>query len=129
MRTTRSALYFLLITSLASFGLAQAKPSVAGEWACKVVNPHSGEIALTAKFTQRDDGKVTGTITSPAGTNELFEGKLVENVLAFKVTVKQPQQEFTAHYTAKLNGDKLSGAVETPFGQADFSGVRKAVAK
>jgi hypothetical protein len=66
------------------------------------------------------DGKLTGTLKGwQMGDNQIpdsaiEEASLKDGVVAFSLTREFNGNKFTSKYSAKLEGDKLTGTIESP---------------
>jgi len=80
-----------------------------------------------AKLTFKTDGNIlTGTSESAmAGISEIEDGKVNGNELTWTENVKTPMGPLTLNMTVTVDGDRISGEANTPFGPAPFEGSRE----
>ena len=80
-----------------------------------------------AKLTLKTDGStLTGNSESAmAGISEIEDGKVNGNELTWTENVKTPMGPFTLNVTVTVEGDKISGEVNTPFGPSPLEGSRE----
>ena len=80
-----------------------------------------------AKLTLKTDGStLTGTSESAmAGISEIEDGKVNGNELTWTENVKTPMGPMTLNVTVTVDGDKMSGEVNTPFGPSPLEGSRE----
>ena len=58
---------------------------------------------------------------------EIAEIKRTDDGFSFVIELDTPRGSFRLAYKGKIEGDTLSGNIETPRGERPFKGVRKAV--
>jgi hypothetical protein len=80
-----------------------------------------------AKLTLKTDGEtLTGTSESAmTGVTELTDGMVKGNELTWTENAKTPMGPLTFNMTATVNGDKISGQANSPFGTSPFEGSRE----
>jgi hypothetical protein len=94
-----------------------------GTWNCSVDSPMGKqEMKITLAS---NGGQLTGTLSSPAmGDTDLKEGTAEGNSARWKCSLTKPMA-MSLDFTAKLDGESLSGEVRLGFmGKAKFTGVR-----
>jgi hypothetical protein len=89
----------------------KAKDTATGTWKWTRKTPDGNEQELSAELKQEGD-KVTGKIISPMGEAEVKDGKVKDGKLTFTITFERDGNEFTVHFSGKLDGDKIKGKVE-----------------
>ena len=97
---------------------------VSGTWTLTVNPPGGGPINRTLTLKQTGD-KVTGEISSSSGNVAIGEGKVSGNELSFVYVIKYQDNELMIGARAKVEGNSLSGMMETNSTSYDFSGTRK----
>ena len=97
---------------------------VDGEWDCVTRTPLGDQRAVLAV---RSAGDVfTGTMSSPLGSLDVFDGKVSGDTLSWKMNMKAPFP-MTLDCKATVSGDRLEGDVTAGmFGASPLSGTRKA---
>lgn len=99
-------------------------PSVAGRWSVTINNPDSplaGELTL-----EQQDKKLQGSFTSEAGNGRLTTGTISAEGLQFTVTIGAGDKAVNLKFDGKLDGEKLTGTMKSPFGAAtNWTAVRK----
>jgi hypothetical protein len=96
--------------------------SADGDWAVTMNTPMGDQKGtLTLKTNGNDlEGKMAG----PQGTQEFTGGSVDGDNLTWTIDMTQPMP-MKLNFTAKLDGDSISGEVELgSFGKATFSGSR-----
>ena len=72
-----------------------------------------------------DGNKLTGKMASRAGHSNISDGTINGDQLMWKASIKFPRR-ITFEFTAKRNGDSMSGTVKLgPLGEATFTGTKK----
>ncbi len=103
---------------------ATATVDVAGTWTLTVNPPGGGPITRTLTLKQ-EGNKVTGEISSGSGPVPISDGKLNGNELTFLYVIRYQDNELIIGARAKVEGNSLSGMMETNSTSYDFSGTRK----
>ena len=80
-------------------------PDVTGKWAAQV-SGNQGTVETMFTF-KADGGNVTGTVSTPQGTNPISEGKINENDLSFVVAVSVEGNEIKLLYKGKVSSDEI----------------------
>ncbi len=96
---------------------------VSGTWTLTVNPPGGGAINRTLTLKQTGD-TVTGEITTSAGPVPISGGKVSGNELSFVYAMKYQDNELIIGGRAKVEGNSLSGMMETNGTSYDFSGTR-----
>jgi hypothetical protein len=80
-----------------------------------------------AKLTLKTDGEnLTGTSESAmTGVSEIEAGKVKGNELTWTENVKTPVGPLTLNMMATVDGDKISGQANSPFGPLSLEGSRE----
>jgi imidazolonepropionase-like amidohydrolase len=103
---------------------ATAGMDVSGTWTLTVNPPGGGAINRTLTLKQSGD-KVTGEITSGGGAVPISDGKISGNELSFVYAIRYNDSELLISARAKVEGNSMSGMMETNSTSYDFSGTRK----
>jgi uncharacterized protein involved in outer membrane biogenesis len=97
--------------------------AVKGTW--KVSMEFQGQpVDVTLEIKDAEGGGLTGTWTSPRGTDALSDVKWDGKQLTFSRTVNRQGQDMKLAHTATVNGDTLEGKITTPQREIPFSGKR-----
>src|SRR3954470_18725646 len=99
----------VVITSLA-FAAAMSSPAGNWKWTAQGRN---GPQDVTAKFDVQD-GKLTGTVTTPRGDTPISQGTFADGALAFVTELNFNDIKFVIKYSGKLEGDTIKGSIERP---------------
>ncbi|MFN7930529.1 MAG: amidohydrolase family protein [Blastocatellia bacterium] len=102
---------------------ATAAIDVSGTWTLTVNPPGGGAINRTLTLKQSGD-KVTGEITSGGGAVPISDGKVSGNELTFAYAIHYNDNDLLITARAKVEGNSLSGMMETNGTGYDFSGTR-----
>jgi hypothetical protein len=96
--------------------------SIDGTWNLTLDTPiGTQESTLVA---QASDGALTGTQSSPDGTQPIQDGAVNGAEASWSVTITSPMP-MTLEFNGVVHGDTLSGSVKLGmFGEARFTGVR-----
>ena len=103
-----------------------AAGSVDGEWEADMP-VREGTTPATLKFKVEEGGKLTGSITTSRGENEIQDGKVEGAQVSFKQILRPGNREITIIYTGTVDGDEIQFKRELPeFGvERDFTAKRK----
>jgi hypothetical protein len=93
--------------------------SAVGKWKLKVSTP-MGEQQPT--LTLNADG--SGLLEGPLGKASFTDGKVDGDNVSYSVNMQIMGQSFKLDVTAKSDGDAISGTMNTPMGNSNFTGVR-----
>jgi hypothetical protein len=118
LRFTLAALVAACFMTVAAFAADAATP--AGTW--KWTPPGRGGAPGVERSLVLDlkDGKLTGTLKGVTmGQREvpdvaIADGAFADGTVSFTVTNEFNGNKFTSKYSAKLDGDTLTGSVEAP---------------
>mgnify|MGYP002381282071 CR=1 FL=1 len=102
---------------------AQAAVNVAGTWTLTVNPPGGGPVTRTLVLKQ-EGNKITGEISSRDGMVPIGDAKLNGNELSFMYLIKYNDNELVIGAKAKVEGEAMSGMMETNGNSYDFSGKR-----
>ncbi len=97
-------------------------PNLTGTWALTIEVP-GNTLTGTMNLTQKDDG-LTGNIATQLGTNEIRNGKVTATGVTFDQSVTFGGQTFDISYSGKINGNEITGSIETPQGAIPFSATK-----
>ncbi len=98
--------------------------NVAGTWTLTVNPPGGGPVTRTLTLKQ-EGNKVTGEISSRDGMVPIGDAKLNGNELSFIYVLKYNDNELVIGARAKIEGNSMSGMMQTNDTSYDFSGTRK----
>jgi hypothetical protein len=102
---------------------------VAGTWKLKVPVKNGPTFEPTVNLTQTG-GAVKGTYTGEQGETPVADGIVLGDELTFEVSKQKDGKNYKLRYQAKVEGDKLKGAVDYNFdgisGYYNFEGQRVA---
>ena len=97
--------------------------AIDGKWKVSWTTPR-GQQEVTLDLAAAG-GDVSGTFTGAMGGAQNIEGgSLNGDEFSWKVNRQGPQGPITLTFAGKVEGDKISGTVTTPFGANPFSGSR-----
>ncbi len=101
--------------------------NVSGSWALELTTP-GGVRQLTAELNMKDDGKVSGEITSERGTRAIKDGKVADDMLTFKTQRTMGPRTVEAKYTLTVTGETVDGSLSVGPRSMDLTGERTAAA-
>jgi imidazolonepropionase-like amidohydrolase len=110
--------------AVAAAEAAATAVNVAGTWTLTVNPPGGGPVTRTLNLKQ-EGTKVTGEISSRDTMVPIGEGKVNGNELTFAYVLKYNDNELIISARAKVEGNSMSGMMETNSTSYDFSGTRK----
>lgn len=96
--------------------------SVAGKWNVTMDTPIG-----TQKFVwdlQHAEGGWKGAMEGQTGRSELNAIKVDGNNFGFDTRVNSPMGAINLTFSGAVNGDQISGACKTMFGNSQFTGQR-----
>ncbi len=113
---------FLAFVTVCLFTAAAwaAEATPAGTWKWTQQGRQGGQGSERAMKLELKDGKLTGKLLGwKMGDNDIPESEITgatfkDGVVAFAVTREFNGNTFTMKYSAKLEGDKLTGSIESP---------------
>jgi imidazolonepropionase-like amidohydrolase len=100
---------------------SSAVPNIAGTWTLNIDIP-GNPITVTAVLTQQGE-KLSGTLQTPFGNSEISSGSISADGFTFKTTVNAGQP-IEVTFTGKVTGNQMSGVVNSPQGDAPFTGTK-----
>jgi hypothetical protein len=126
---SKPRIWFALTLALA-FVLASGLPvhaadnaAVTGTW--KVKMEFQGQpVDVTLEIKAAEGGGLSGTWTSPRGTDTLADVKWDGQQLTFTRTVNRQGQDMKLDHVAKVTGDTIEGKIVTPQREIPFSGKK-----
>ena len=92
--------------------------AVDGTYDITVTSPMGPE---TSRLTLKTDGN---TLTGTMGTDAIMDGKVNGNVAEWSKMQSTPMGELKLDFKVTIDGDKITGEVQTPFGPSPAEGVR-----
>jgi imidazolonepropionase-like amidohydrolase len=100
---------------------APAAPSIGGTWSLNIDIPGQ-PVSVTAEIKQ-EGSNLTGTLQTPFGPAQITSGTVSAEGFSFKALVNVGQaMEVT--FTGKITGNQMSGVVNSPQGDAPFTGTK-----
>ncbi len=79
----------------------------------------------TATLTLKEDsGALSGTIDGPYGKVDISGGTVDGGNASWEMTINAQGQDVKFTCAATVDGDSISGKVNTPMGTADFTGQK-----
>ena len=107
----------------AGSGGAMNAANAAGSWALTINSPQG---VFNSPLTIQQNGEaVTGEIGSPAGVVPISNAKISGNELTFSYTINFQGQQLNIAARGKIEGNAISGSMETMGTSFDFSGTKK----
>jgi hypothetical protein len=121
-RATRWVLLLSLAACLATAAVAADNAAVVGTW--KISTEMQGQPVEMTMEIKEADGALTGTWTSPRGSDPMSDVKWDGQELSWSRTVSRQGQEFKIQSTAKITGDTLEGKMKMPQREIPFTGKK-----
>jgi hypothetical protein len=122
-RRIRFVLALAFAVVLAHAALAADDAAVKGTWKCSM--EFQGQpVDVTLEIKDAEGGGLTGTWTSPRGTDTLSDVKWDGKQLTFSRTVNRQGQEFKVDHSATVTGDTLEGKMVLPQREVPFTGKK-----
>jgi hypothetical protein len=107
---------------------AGSEGGLPGEWDLEF-DIQGNTVAAKMKITKADDGSYSGTWESEYGNSELEDFKADGNSATFSRSISAQGQEMEIAYTAKAEGDAITGTLAIPqLGDVPFKGTRVVIA-
>ncbi len=97
--------------------------SVEGNWKLAMNTPFGVQTPLLA--IKRENDTYSGTLTGATGAAVLEQLKIEGPSVSFKAKAVTPMGSFDVSYSAKVDGDVMTGAYETMMGTTEFTGARQ----
>lgn len=115
MNTIRLLVLAILATLVTSLhAVAAGDPS--GTWKFTVQSPNGGSIESTLTL-RWENNRLSGSVTGRAGEAEITDAAFADDRVSFSVVRKIGRgfrkKKFTINYTGKLEGDAITGTIET----------------
>lgn len=96
--------------------------AVDGNWTLTMTTP-MGERSTTLSL-QSAGGTLTGTQSADGNSNEIFDGTVNGDDIAWKVSITNPMP-LTLAFTGKVSGSNMTGEMGIgPMGSFPFTGTR-----
>lgn len=93
-----------------------------GDWKAVASSPMGKQEFTLSVKTQGDT--FTGSMSSTMGMLDIAAGKIEGDTLTWTAKIEKPMA-LTLKYTAKIDGDKITGTIKAGlFGGGSFEGVR-----
>lgn len=110
---TRLASVASLLLVLALANLAQAADDPTGTWKWSTMfNNQTREQTLKLKL---EGDKLTGALVGRNNSETAIEdGTYKDGEISFKITRERGDRKFTTTYKGKVEGDKITGTIESP---------------
>jgi hypothetical protein len=99
-----------------------APPKLEGTWMLAIPMPDGVE-KPTLRVRERD-GKLKGTLRGKAGSRRLRNFTFEGPSFSFNQVVPTPKGEMIMKFRGSLQGDRIQGVIELPFGILPFTGSR-----
>ena len=112
MKPFRTLALALLALSISALAFA-ADASPAGLWKWTLNIPSGDSVEASVKL-QHDEGKLSGTYSSPFGEAPISKGSYVDGAIVFQVDREFDGNKFTLKFSGKLEGDTIKGTIELP---------------
>ncbi len=97
--------------------------NIAGGWVLKLNSPQG--VFDSPLNIQQNGENIMGEIGSPAGNVPISNGKFSNNELSFSYSINFNGQQMTIATRGRIDGNNISGTMETMGISFDFSGTRK----
>jgi len=97
--------------------------SVAGTYKLTMNTPMG--VRTPTLILKEEGGTVSGTYAGQMGTTEFSGGMADGNNVKFDVSISPMGQEITLSFDGTIEGDSISGSVNTPRGASEFTGTRE----
>jgi hypothetical protein len=111
----------LVVTGLLSMlGAAAAEIQVTGVWKW-TSQGRDGQTRENSMNLVQEGNKITGTVSGRTEPRPITEGKLEGDKLLLKVRRESERGIFTANYTGKVTGNKVTGEIQMQFGEREFT--------
>lgn len=112
--------FLTILIAVFAFTISHAQ-GISGKWKTTLESPQgSMELSFTYKV---DDTKLTGTVSSPMGSQEINNGKVTENEFYYEIDMMGNVMKFNG----KLDKDIIKLAVIMPEGAPEGSGELKLI--
>ncbi len=124
----KNALRLFALTSILILGACASAPSnpFLGAWDVKIDSP-IGELPGTFNFAE--DGTGSMGIEAPGAEGQppaAFSGAtFTENNVSFTASIDAGGNQMTASFTGKVEGEMLTGELDTDFGAFPVTGTRQ----
>jgi len=101
-------------------------PSVAvtGDWTL-TLSSSGQEFILEATLTMDPDGAVTGSVTNDQFGTAPMRGRVSGSRMTFTITLSFGGQQVELSGEGTVEGDRVSGSGDSPFGSFSFTGTKK----
>ncbi len=108
----------ILIAAISVAGLSAVQAAdeavdPSGKWSWE--RDQGGESVTTTLTLELKDGKLTGMMESPMGEQEISEGEIDGNIVAFEVVIERNGLEIPLYFEGKVEGDSIDGFIEVEF--------------
>jgi hypothetical protein len=104
----RAIATFAVMLALSAVSLFAA--DVNGKWTAEYEGRNG---KMTQTFNLKTEGdKLTGTVTSPRGENQISDGKVTGDQVTFNVKVEMGGETRVMKYTGKVEGNEIKFSVE-----------------
>jgi hypothetical protein len=97
-------------------------PNIGGSYSITIDVPGQ---PLSGTFTFVQQGEMlTGTMASDSGTNPIRDGKVTPDGFSYSATVVFEGTSIDIVVKGSVNGNQISGTIDSPQGSVPFSGTR-----
>ena len=107
LRIILVATFALAFDALSAFG---GDPNGVWKYTVEGPNGRSVESTLTLKW---ENNQLSGNVDNRAGKAEIKNARFADDQITFSVVRKLRRHEFTTNYTGKLEGDAITGTLQT----------------
>ena len=114
-----------LAAALLASGTAFAESSLEGTWETVVQTPQ-GAMQATMTVAETEEGyAVTIEETPPLGPSEISDVVIEGDTFSFTRALSMAQGPMNLAYSGEVDGNELTGTVNSDFGPIPLSGARK----
>lgn len=104
-------------------GNAKPEVTLTGRWTLTLTTPQGTQTPV-AELAQGEDGSLTGTLTSPAGTLALTNGSVSGTGFTFSVTMPIGGSPTTLTFSGTAESGSLKGTMSAGAFTGEFTGVK-----
>lgn len=114
---------FLLLAAFCIGAYAYSvEADITGKWDVTIEAPGQ-QVTGTINFKKEED-KFTGTISTSLGEGTFTDVKATDDGFTATMHISVQGQDMSIPTTGKIDGDNLSGSLDTQFGMLPYSGKR-----
>ena len=97
----KGSAFLMILFAAASWGAG-----ISGTWQLSYVR-ESGQTHVSTLTFKEDDGKISGTLSSPLGNAPVSDVKVTGNDISFLVVRRAQYDDITVSYSGKIEGDTM----------------------